>query len=411
MTSIVWRFCGGAQPALLAFQDGSSAFTGVAAAGDGSFTTPIATNRGAVAFVLPVFEPPSDDASAAYAVRRGAARSHANGAGYTTHVYYGSTAELQAAAARQCADPQPLKTLHGSVAGVLPGDAYGVLFGLSSAIGFPGDPLSFALANAPNGQRDLLAARLGLVVEPGGDADDFSVTPLKMILRRGLSPDNGSTLPLLDFSAAEAFDPVSSTVTFTGTDNATIELTSLVATANGTQGRISLDLQSMATTRTFYGIPPARMIAGDLAGVEGSDNHGRGVIAYTGSVSPFTAAFGPMTLFPMVGVDATAATVRMLGEIQVHDVAFGYGGTVEASFTQTGTARAIVLHYAQSMINHTLSFSTPDLTGVVGWNEGLFGLQRGSPLEWRLYAANQGNFVPAAGASLRFIEFNGQITP
>jgi hypothetical protein len=101
----------------------------------------------------------------------------------------------------------------------------------------------------------------------------------------------------------------------------------------------------------------------------------------------------------------------MVGQIQVGDATFGYGGMVEASFVQTGTARAMVLHFAQSIINHNVSFATPDLTGVVGWNEGAFGLQRGSPLEWLLYAANQADFVPAAGASLRFIEFKGQITP
>jgi hypothetical protein len=293
---------------------------------------------------------------------------------------------------------------------VLPTEAFGVYFGSSMAIGYPGDPFSYTLSRAPDGPRDLLAGRVALIPEPGGDEDDFTIVPLKLLARRALNPADGSAFPLLDFSSAEAFDPVSATVTLAGI-NGEFELNSIIATANGTQGLISLDANSPVAARTFYGLPADRMIAGDLVGVEVSDNSGRTMVAYRASVGNFTAAFGPVMPRPSVGVDVTAAPVRMLGQITVGDATTAYGGMLDASFVQTGSQRAVVLHFAQSIISNSVSFATPDLSGVSGWNEGLFGLQRGSPVDWLLKAANTADFVPADGAVLRYLDFEGQITP
>ena len=332
------------------------------------------------------------------------------GSGYTTHVFYGSASELQVFAEEQCAEPAPNKTVNGSVAGVLVGEAYGVVLGLSQRFGGPGDSPTFTLTDVLDGARDLLAARLA--VQPGPD-DDLGLTPTKFIVRRAINPPNGSTLPLLDFAGSEAFDPVSASVTLSGTGGATVELSTLFSTANGTHSPTSLDLNSTATVRTYYGLPNNRLIAGDLQAVLASDDRNREVLAFRRDVAPWTVAFGATIPYPLVEVYATAPVLRMRARISVGSATTSYGGQLEATFVQAGLQRAVEMHFAQSALATSPNYElrTPVLTGLTGWNESLYGLQLGSPIAWTLEAMNTWNFIPADGAVLRGVKFGGPITP
>jgi hypothetical protein len=408
-TNVVWRFCGSRpQPVFFAFQDGTSPHTVVAAAGDGSFTTAIVATQASVVFVLPEFTPPSSDRRrSVYALRAAAAQNAVTG--YTTHAYYGSPSELQKFAQQQCAVAAPTKTVSGTVAGVPAEQGYGIILGTSTVFGLPGTSTSFTLNNVLDGARDLLAARLAV---QQGAGDDIAVTPNKLIMRRAVNSPNGSTLPVLDFSAAEAFDPVNAAVTFSGTAGAIMEMSSLIATANGTYSVISLDFNSNATVRPYYGLPNTQLIAGDLHGIQASDDRNREVLAFRRDVAPWTVTFGPMIPYPLPDVYATAP-VRLRARVAVGPATTQYGGQLEATFVQAGLQRAIIMHFAQTTLATSPNYElrTPVLSGLAGWNESLYGLQLGSVVDWDLSALSSGSFTPADGAVLRSVRFQGQITP
>ena len=61
---------------------------------------------------------------------------------------------------------------------------------------------TFQLTDVPDGALDLVAARSTT------NTTTFSTSVDKMIIRRGVNAGNNSTLPVLDFGSAEAFDPV-----------------------------------------------------------------------------------------------------------------------------------------------------------------------------------------------------------
>ncbi|HEY7568103.1 MAG TPA: hypothetical protein VH762_11065 [Gemmatimonadaceae bacterium] len=409
-TNIVWRFCGAVpQPVFFAYMDGTSPYAVVSPAGDGSYTTGISSSQAVVAFVLPEFIPPTSD-KARSSNAWTAIRAQTNTvSGYTTHVYYGSVSELQVFADEQCG-PAANKTVSGTVANVAAQDAYGIVLGTSRYLGEPGASTSFMLTAVPDAVRDLLAARF--TVQQGTD-DDFGITPNKFIVRRAINAPNGSTLPVLDFASAEAFDPVSASVTLSGTGGATVELSGILASANGTSTPVSMDLNSPVTERTYYGLPASRLIAGDLQGVEASDDHNREVVAYRRDIAPFTLTFGPLIPFPFVDVYATQPVVRLRARANVGQATTFYGGRLDATFVQAAQQRAIVMHFAQTPLATSPNYElrTPVLTGLAGWNESLYGVQLGSVVDYKIEAMSTWNFKPADGAVLRSVRFMGQITP
>jgi hypothetical protein len=300
--------------------------------------------------------------------------------------------------------------VHGSVANVPSQDAYGVILGTSVFLGQPGASTSFTLTDVLDGARDLIAARLTLLQ---GVDDDFGVTPAKLILRRAINPPNGSTLPVLDYASAEAFDPVNAQITLTGTGGANIEMATIFSTANGTYSPISLDLSSTATLRSYVGVPTSRLIAGDLHAIQASDDRNRDVLAFRRDIAPWTVAFGPTIPHPFVDVYATSPVVRMRARTNVGPATTQYGGQLEAAFVQAALQRAIIMHFAQTTLATSPNYElrTPVLTGLAGWIENQYGLQLGSAVDFTLEAMSAWNFKPADGAVLRSVRFSGQITP
>jgi hypothetical protein len=411
-TNIVWRFCGPRPaPVFFTYIDGLGPYTVVSPAGDGSYTISLASGRGVVTFTVPEFAPPEEDGSAQRArLSKFGAAAPAAGPGATTHVYYGSTSELQVIAAAQCQAPVVTKTVFGSVAGVPADLGYGVIFGTTLTYSLAGGPATFTLHDVPDGVRDLIGARLRFTATP---EDDFAVVPDRFIVRRGVNPPAGSTLPVLDFGSTEAFDVASATITLTGTNGARVETSSIIATANGSMSEISLDPQSASTARTWYGLPASRLIAGDLQAVSADDDRGREVISYGREVVAKTVAFGPTMAWPDVSVYTVTPTLRVRAVVNVGAPTTQYGGMLEATFVQPALQRAIIMHYAKTALSATNFYElrTPAMAGLAGWNESLYGLLAGSPLEWTIESFSEWMFTPAEGAVLRTTRAHGTLVP
>ena len=119
---------------------------------------------------------------------------------------------------------------------------------------------SFSLLNLPPGPLDVVAMRNGDISAP------LEIPVDRAIIRRGVNPASGATLPVLDFNAAESFAPTTSTWTFNNVNaGEQMSVSQAFFTAGGTTGYFSLypGVDRAQTVRTIYGIPLAQTIAGD----------------------------------------------------------------------------------------------------------------------------------------------------
>ncbi len=115
--------------------------------------------------------------------------------------------------------------------------------------------------NVPDGDVDLIASRSTYAISGSEPTIDFN----KGIIRRGLNPPDGSTLPVLDFESAEAFDPVEKTLTLNnlGSDGAFVSESFF--TPSGATGLLYAEAsQSTESTRTFKAVPDGVLQSGDL---------------------------------------------------------------------------------------------------------------------------------------------------
>lgn len=384
-TSIVWRFCGSNPlPVFLAFQDGSSPFTAVTAAGDGSFTTTIASARGAVVIVQPI-------------------------AGYTIQLRYASTAELQAMAAAQCTAPLVTKTVHGTVANVPANQYYAVAIAGAQAIVPPGGATAYTLDKVLDGVRDLVAG----LATVGTDV----AVPSRFIIRRDLNPAAGSSLPVLDFAGSEAFDPASGTLAIAGLPGAAKRDVNFgFLTANGTTSMTGSTEQTVATQLPWYGVPAAKLRAGDLHTIVAETDdvfpgHRQEVTLYTHDVAARSITFAAELAPPAVVVHATTPVYRLRAAGNFGSTGTAYGGIAEVTFAQSDRTWILSQTRAWTGTSTNYDLRTAILTNLAGWNESLYGVRPGSLVDWKVVCSGAATFTPADGATLQRMQFTGQLTP
>ena len=411
-TDIVWRFCSPVpSPVFVAVQDGVSPYAGVTAAGDGSFTTSLASGKGAVVLVVPGLPDTATAAPGHVAGRRpDVARITATGSGYTTYMYYGTVSDLQQVAAAQCPASGAPRTLHGSVAGIHAGDAWAVGMGGASAIGMPGAAASFTLANVLAGTRDLVAAR--------APAQDNQTLADAIVLRRALNPADGATLPVIDFGAAEAFAPATGTLNVSAIPSgASTEVVLGFTTASGTSAFLGqLDAVTTAS-RLIPVMPTARLQAGDLHTVTATaENASVELVAtlYAGQVGSWALAFGTPPQAPTADVYATTPLVRLRTRGSFGPVGEAYGAMVHATFAQPTAQRATVVYQSRNYVGSTGSFEirTGGYNTLAGWNEATYGFQTGAPARWTVELLSAGYLsTPADGTVLQTMRAIGSLTP
>ena len=424
-TTIAWRFCSSApQPVFFAYADGASPYAAVARGTDGSYTMSLASGRGTVVWVEPTLPTLSTDAvrgrtrAPTLAPRAAKARSQRSTgqrradvttSGFTTYVQYGTTSELQAMAQPVCPSSAIAKTVFGSVANLGVGQGFGVGLGTAFALGMPGTT-SYTLTGVPDGAHDLLAGRVTITM-----ADPLLLAiPDRLIVRRNQNPSDGATLPLLDFAAAESFAPAHAALTLTGTNGALIELSGAFSTTNGTYAFINGGETSTSTNWTYFGLPSAQLVNGDLHWIIASDDQDRTGILFAHDVTPRTLALGPIPTQPQVNVYATSPVVRTRAQLTLGQPGTEYGGSFETTFLQSNTQRAFVMSYTRGAIGTStfVEIRTPVLTGLPGWDESRYGFQLGSAIDWAVQQWSVSDtYVPADGGSLRYVLFQGQLIP
>jgi hypothetical protein len=276
------------------------------------------------------------------------------------------------------------KTINGSVASIGATDIATVTLGssLATVAGATGVN-TFQLKNVTQGAHDLVASRSAQSIS--GTTVSFVANSL--IIRRGLDPADGSTLPVLDVNSTEAFAPAAANVTINnlGTDQA-IASTSLV-TAKGTSAAFSFSGLSTLTTQPFYGVPDAQLAAGDLhslfvaATPQSDPTLSRSAILFFRSVTDRTVTLGASLSAPTISTVATTPYLRLSAQLPQQTDYNRLGGITYAQGTGATARTTSVFMTAGYAAGSPFDLIIPDFTGVSGWNN-VWGLQPAVSTTW-----------------------------
>lgn len=399
--SITWTFCSAATtPIWLAVQDGAGAWTRVMPTGT-TFKFNIGP-RGGVAYVLPDLDEsaasatmtnagqplPSVDiagvlrtAGAGVATSRSASRSSALADRASMNIIFGTQAELNARGASNCVSGN--KTVSGSVANVAETQFAQINLGNTSSS--VSDGASFTLTRVPDGPVDLVATR--------GTTTSVSASLDKMIIRRGLNPANNSTLPVLDFSSAEAFTPVDANVSVgnLGSDQAFV--TSYYLTTGDASAVLFTSPDRGAGPFTYYGVPAAKRSSDDLhlavaiaEPAAGTTIDGfRFAGLYFKDPTDRSLTLGAALPAPTVSTVGTAPYVRLRA---VGTLPADYTSHVSVEFLQVtaSTVREVTINSTGAYRNGAnYDLSIPDFTSVAGWDNN-WGIKPGLS-DWAITAS------------------------
>jgi hypothetical protein len=207
-------------------------------------------------------------------------------------IYY-VTAE-QAEATFDCDVPATKRELHGTALGIEGAFTSSATIAMGNSLGYAtaGGLEDFTLWYPPGGPADLVAIAYDL-----GPA---------VIIRRGVDYPDGSAIPVLDFSSAEAFVLQTNTVTPIGTAPYEWDATSEVITQRGTRGVLRYWYpEDGSTTAPMYSVPATKLLDGELNSVSVSDGYRTATVFYR-LASDRTVELGRLAGVPTVTRTGTA---------------------------------------------------------------------------------------------------------
>lgn len=383
-------YCSGLEPMWVAFQDGDGAWTRALPAIVNNtvvFQANMSSSRAGIATVTPA-------------------------AGFTfLHVFYGAPDELETlgyTSPRSCGPPS-VKTLLGNVAGLDSSD-FAIIRGGSEAqaLAFPG--IEFELNVVPPGPQDILATRITRT----GNSD----TMTKIILRRGIDLADGATLPLLDFSSAEAFVPATANISLAGAGAGAAISTRLITSGfNSTYGVVTG--QDIGTIKPYFVIPEAQLLPGDLQ-VLNASGHGaapssvRSASRFFRAVQDYTIGLGADVVPPTLTTIATSPTLRLRARF-VNQAEYSRETSVTYQEDSTRVVSVSMTADYVLQIGGVYDLLIPELTQVAGF-QAAWALSPTTSLRWS--AARVGGTlglgieaVPFDGATMRGAFISAVLTP
>ena len=381
--STTFRVCGQV-PVFAAYQDGTGNWT-AATITNGAWSFNLNSGRGGVAWVI------------------------ANANSFTTNVQYGTQAELNNGAFTCTTAAPGTKTVTGSVANVGQTEIATVTLGTALAFVIPIASSNFTLTNVSEGTIDLLAVR--------GSQTGASIVANKFIARRGLTPATGSTLPVLDFNAAEAQNLVSRNVTINGlAGGETTVIQEAFMTSRGSSATLFTESGSSAATRPVPAVGTTQ--AGDLHFLQVIAGSGtlpftqyRGILAYMQNSNAQTFTLGPQVGTVTVTAAATSPSVRLRAQYTIQPE-YSRGANILYTQTSGTTTRSVYVTASAGYLNSTnFDVTMPELNGLTGW-QAIWQLLTGTAVQWTFSAANfTGTGQILDGLTLTVGVRSGQITP
>lgn len=349
--SASWQFCGlSGLPVWFAYQDGSGPWTQVMPDADNSYSFDITSGRGGVAYAMT----PSGQAN--------------------IQITYGTLEELDLQGEGLCTSGGAGKTVNGSVAGVGASDQAYVSLGGATASVFGASGTDFQLQNVPDGTLDLIASRAALTVSGSSVAIDFN----KGIIRRDVEAADGSTLPVLDFDAAEAFEPVERTLTINNLGGDGALVSESFFTPTGATGLLYAESGVTASsTRTFKAVPSDQVESGDLNLLTVTAYDAGATVPSTtrNAVTFFAAAEDQsLTLGPAIGgvdVSTASTTPYVMPRVQ-YSIQSEYDRffTWAASQVNGADGRTLLISASSAYLDGAseFDFTMPDFSSVGGFD-------------------------------------------
>ena len=437
-----WEFCTVDQtPIWVAVQDGANGtWTRVTPSGPNNtrFQFNITQSKGAIAYVTTSASASVGTGDGSFASRLSkelqqmllernrptrssayAARSLADN--YTLNIFYGTQAELNLTGTTRCLTGSG-KTVNGSVAGLsgatTSSQSATVSLGPSEASASP-QQLTFQLKDVPDGALDLIAGRSTTTIS----GTDVSIALDKLIIRRGVNAAANSTLPVLDFGSAEAFDPVQANLTIANLNSDVAWAVTSYYTANGS-GVTGASLAGFSLPGSgpfkYYGVPSNKQVAGDLHVAIAfaipsltSADQSRFAALYFKDPTDRTLTLGAAFPAPTVTTPATTpyARFRAQGTLPTE-----YNQALVLSYTQETASRTVGITASQNYLAgaSTYDFTIPDFTSAAGWDNN-WGPKSGSSTMWSVTGyAFTGSFntaTPTEGSTFKGATRSGTITP
>lgn len=340
--NLAWQFCNPSDlPLWFAFQDGTGAWTAVAAGANNTYSFSLASNRGGVAWVTP--------------------GSAANS--FEVEIIYGTRTELTQLGTERCAATPPTKTVNGTTVGLGQLDIALVTLGTAATAVTGALGQTFSIQNVPDGTRDLFASR----------SNALSLAVDRLFLRRNVNYAAGSTItPAVDFGGNESFAPATHNVTLGNLGSELAALASSFYTANARSVGIMVNTTpSAGAAKTWPSLPASQIQAGEFHLVvstavpfAGSAN-GRSAGRFLATPGATTLDFGPASSFgtPTVAGTAPYARLRYQGTLQTE-----YGNAIIAGYTQ-GNNRSVTITATSGYLGGTAyDVALPDFTGVGTWS-------------------------------------------
>lgn len=331
-TSVTWQFCAlSGIPLWVAVQDGNGAWTQVTSSST-AYTFSLSAGRGGVAYVFKVQNPTflvPDPILTTY-----------------VSTFFGTTAEIVAHGQELCAGANGgINTYIASMIGASSSDYVVGAFGRYDGIFGATVPRTARFVNvqatAPGGTTDLLATRSTISTVNGVN----TATLRDIIIRRGVSAT--ATPATIDFTASEAFAPVTRTMTVQNLGTDIAYLFGSYQTANNAYGiYFALGAETFATSLPFPVIPLARQAAADLHVLRlsshplGNTQQVRYVYDVAKDPQDRTLTFGPTLSVPTVTSTRSAAS-------------FGLSITLPVQSAYTRYFNAIGLQAANGLMHYT----------------------------------------------------------
>ncbi len=288
---------------------------------------------------------------------------------YETTVLFARAEELAAQGLQSCSETLPTKSVWLQVAGVGNSQSATLSLGGSTQLfnGLVGlSPVQF------------LGVRSGLVDFVGVRQALLTGVPNMILDARGLNPADGSTLPFIaDFDGVNAYAPASAQLTIANALGDDLLTFGSFFTSNGEVGDLGGSLApSAATFRTWYGLPTAKLHAGDVHAntvlatpAMSTTNEARFHVRYTSIVQNLTQTLGARLPTPTVTSVGTPSyrRLRIQGALPTE-----YNALVSATADQGGGGTQVTLMATTAYLAATGSASAydltiPDLTALAGF--------------------------------------------
>ena len=276
-----------------------------------------------------------------------------------------------------------MKTISGSIRGLGANEIGYVTVAPSSVASVYADgPFTTRVGVGPV---DLVATRLQPLASGGNRTT-------AMIVRRGLDPPDGATLPTLDFNSAEAFAPESTGLTMQGVPSGwkTVALVNFIP-RGGDENPLFYGLVTGPTT-TIPSVPASRLASGDLQLLILNANAPATLVSgiklyHLGSAQ--TIAVGPQLNEPVFTTVATTPTFRFRIDMVAQPE---YPSAIQFVISQTdssGPGPRLTLNASKEYFGNTpgiWSLTVPDFSGADGYQSSWgFSSER---FDWVAYATS-----------------------